>query len=72
MPRSQKTLVQGLLFDVELEARDIAEVHSILPVSNNEGSDVVLAEELLEEILDLINLTRAAKRADKTLCHHFL
>ncbi len=65
MHRLQKTLVQGYLFDVELEAQDIAEVYSIFSASDSKDDDVEEHNRLLESILDIRNLRLAAKRVCK-------
>lgn len=65
MQRLQKTLVQGLLFDVNVERGDRIEGQSI-PSASNKGRDgateTSLSENLLEEILSSENLAIACKR----------
>ncbi len=65
MQRLQKTLVQGLLFDINVERGDRIEGQSISSASNKGRDGAIgtpLSENLLEDILSPSNLALACKR----------
>jgi len=62
MQESQKTMIQGYLFDLGLETQEKTGARSISSALCNDENDLNVDTKLMEEILDFSNLHKAARR----------